>query len=84
MVVTVVDIGGNLVLVLFGQLFQKMREMEAKVEVLTKRAKNMGVLFGRWGFPSEAEFTLFMARKNPGSTGLAAFVDITYICFFFR
>ena len=82
-VVTIVDIGGNPVLVSFGHLFQKMREMEAKVEVLTKQANNVGVLFGRWGFPSEAEFTLFMARKNPGSTGLAAFVDITYICFFF-
>ena len=56
-----------------------MREMEARVEVLTKQAKNVGVMFGRWGFPSESDFTLFMARENPGSTGLAAFVDITSI-----
>jgi hypothetical protein len=35
-VVTVVDVGGTPVSVLFGHLFQKMREMEAKVEVLTE------------------------------------------------
>jgi len=76
---TVVDVGGNQVTVSFNHMFQRMREMEAKVEVLLERAKNVGVLFACWGFPSESEFALFHARENPGSTGLAAFVDITSI-----
>ena len=41
MVVTAVDIGGNPVSASFGHLSQMMREMEAKVEVLTERAKNV-------------------------------------------
>ena len=40
-VVTVVDIGGNPVSVSFRHLSQMIREMEAKVEVLTERAKNV-------------------------------------------
>jgi hypothetical protein len=75
----VVDVGGNQVSISVNLMFQKMREMEAKVEVLLEQAKNVGVLFDRWGFPSETEFALFHARKNPGSHGLAAFVDITSI-----
>ena len=61
-VVTMVDVGGNLVQVSFWNMFQKVREMEAKVEVLAKRAKNVGVLFGRWGFPLESELTHFSLR----------------------
>ena len=38
-VVTVVDIGGNQVLVLFNHMFQKMREMESKVEVLLEQPR---------------------------------------------
>ena len=67
--VTIVDIGGNPVTISLNHMFQKTRarvELEAKVEVLMERAKNVGILFGRWGFPLEADFTLFIACRNQG------------------
>ena len=41
MVMTIVDIGGNLLSASFDHLPQMMREMEAKVEVITEQAKNV-------------------------------------------
>jgi hypothetical protein len=39
-------------------LYLMMHDLQAKVDVLTERSKNTGIIFNRHAFASEAEFTL--------------------------
>ncbi len=57
-------------------LFTMVCDLQAKVEVLTERSKNTGVIFDRKAFSSETEFVLWFMSKNPSGEGLAGFVDI--------
>jgi hypothetical protein len=56
-----------------------IRELQAKVNVLTERSKNTGVIFGQLAFALESEFALWMASLNPLGAGLAGFVDLISI-----
>ena len=49
---------------------------QPKVDVLTDRSKNTGVIFGELAFASESEFALWMTSVNPSGSGLAGFVDL--------
>jgi hypothetical protein len=71
-----VSIGGNATTVTATMLFSMVRDLQAKVEVLTERLKNTGVIFDRKAFSSETEFVLWFMSKNPSGEGLAGFVDI--------
>jgi hypothetical protein len=61
---------------LFG-LIQDLQE--AKVDVLTERSKNMGVIFQQVAFSSEAEFTYWYVLMNALGSGLMVFVDLVSI-----
>jgi len=71
-----VSIGGNATTLTATMLFTMVHELQAKVEVLTERSKNTGVIFDRKAFSSETEFVLWFMSKNPSGEGLAGFVDI--------
>ena len=60
-------------------LFQMIRELQAQVAILTEPSKNSGVIFDWLVFASEAKFAIWLARENPTSDGLAAFVNILSI-----
>ena len=50
-----------------------------KVDVLTERSKNTGVIFQQVAFSSEAEFSHWYANLNPSGSGLTAFVVLVSI-----
>jgi hypothetical protein len=75
----VATVGGNEVVITANYLFNKIRELQAKGEVLTERSKNTGIIFGQLAFASESEFALWMANLNPSGSGLAGFVDLVSI-----
>jgi hypothetical protein len=53
-----------------------INELQAKVNVLTERLKNTGVIFGQLAFASESEFLYWMTSLNLSGAGLAGFVDL--------
>ena len=59
-----------------------IRDLQAKVDVLTERSKNTEVIFQRLAFSSEVEFALRYTANNPEGTGLAGFVDLVSIWIF--
>ncbi len=69
----VTSVGGCETVLTSNYLFGLIRELQAKVDVLTERSKNTGVIFQQVAFSSEAEFSY-----SSGS-GLAAFVDLVSI-----
>jgi len=60
-------------------LFGLICELQAKVDVLTERSKNTGIIFQQVAFSSEAEFSCWYAHLNPSGSGLAAFVNLVSI-----
>ena len=72
-------VGGSKLVISASYLFEMIRELQAKVDVLTERLKNTGVIFGRLAFISESEFALWMAALNPSGVGLMEFVDLVSI-----
>jgi hypothetical protein len=60
-------------------LFGLIRYLQAKVDVLTKRSKNTGVIFQQVAFSSEAEFNYWYTALNSSGSGLAAFVYLVSI-----
>jgi hypothetical protein len=75
----VATVGGNKVVISANYLFNMVRELQAKVDILTERSKNTGVIFGQLAFASEAEFTYWLTSQNPSRTGLAGFVNLISI-----
>jgi hypothetical protein len=71
-----VEIGGNEQELTMFLVFSMICELKAKVEVLTDRSKNTGVIFHDRAFASETEFAYWFAKENPNGSGLAAFGDI--------
>ena len=62
-----------------NSLFGLITTLEAKVQILLERAKNMGVLFHDIVYSSKKEFCLASHPANPSGKGAAAFVDIISI-----
>jgi len=52
----IAQIGGTETVITANYLFGLIRDLQAKVEILTERFKNTGVIFQRLAFSSEAEF----------------------------
>ena len=75
----VASVGGCETVLMSNYLFGLIRELQAKVDVLTERSKNIGVIFLQVAFSSEAEFSYWYAHLNPSGSGLAAFVDLVSI-----
>jgi hypothetical protein len=75
----VASVGGCDTVLTSNYLFGLIRELQAKVDVLTERSKNTGVIFQQVAFSSEAEFSYWCAHLNPSGLGLAAFVDLVSI-----
>ncbi len=71
-----VNIGGNATSLMVSMLFTMVRDLQAKVDVLTDWSKGTGVIFNRKAFASESGFLLWFMAKNPSGEGLAGFVDI--------
>ena len=72
-------VGGSEMVLTGNYLFGLIRDLQAKVEVLTERSKNTGVIFQQVAFSSEAEFSYWYANANPLGSGLTAFVDLVSI-----
>jgi hypothetical protein len=75
----VASVGGSETVLTGNYLFGLIRDLQAKVELLTERSKNTGVIFQQVAFSSEAEFSYWYAHANPSGSGLAAFVDLVLI-----
>ncbi len=72
-------VGGKETVLTANYLFGLVRELQAKVDILTKRSKNTGVIFQQIAFSSEAEFTYWYTPLNSLGSGLVAFVDLVLI-----
>jgi hypothetical protein len=74
-----VSIGGNATPSMANLLLTMIRDLQVKVDILTKRSKSMGLIFGRRAFLSETKFVIWFLSKNPSGKALAGFVDIISI-----
>jgi hypothetical protein len=74
-----IHIGGSDTPLTMKTLFLMVCDLQAKVDLLTKRSKNTGVIFNRHAFASKLEFTVWYMGKNSSGDGLAAFVDVISI-----
>jgi hypothetical protein len=59
------QIGGTPFDLLVSAIFGLVKSLKAKVQVLSERLKNTGVIFGELAFASEHEFTLAFQAANP-------------------
>ena len=73
------QVGGVNVDLSINSLFCLVTTLEAKVQILSERAKNTGVLFHDVAYASEKEFTLAYHPANSSGQGSAGFVDIISI-----
>jgi hypothetical protein len=48
--------GGNDIAPTMNYLFSVVQDLQSKVDVLTKRSKNTGVIFNQQAFSSKSEF----------------------------
>ena len=71
----VASVGGSETVLTSNYLFGLIRDLQAKVDVLTERSKNTGVIFQQVAFSSEAEFSYWYPHLNPSGSGLTDFVD---------
>ncbi len=74
-----VQVGGSDTALSANLLFQMIRDLQAKVNILTKRSKNTGIIFNCQAFASEAEFPVWFTHSNPAGECLAGFVIIVSI-----
>ncbi len=56
-----------------------IKELQAKMDILTDQSKNMGIILGQLTFSLETEFTYWLMSHNPSGAGLAGFVDLISI-----
>jgi hypothetical protein len=73
------QIGGSPFDLLVSAIFGLVKSLKAKVQVLSERSKNTGMIFGELAFASEGEFTLAFQAASPSGAGVADFVDIISI-----
>ncbi len=74
-----VSIRGNATPLMANLLFMMIRDLQAKVDILTEQSMSTGVIFDRRAFSSETEFVIWFLSKNPSGKALAGFVDIISI-----
>ncbi len=74
-----VHIGGSDTPLTMNIMCLMVCNLQAKVDLLTERSKNTGVIFNRHAFASKSQFTVWYMGKNPSGDGLAAFVDLISI-----
>ena len=72
-------IGGTDTTITANMLFNLVRELQGKVDLLTERAKHTGIVFNGVAFNSESELSAWFARHNPSGAGRAAMVDFQSI-----
>ena len=72
-------IGGTETTLTANMLFNLVRELQGKVDLLTERAKHTGIVFDGVAFNSESELSAWFARHNPSGAGCAAMVDFQSI-----
>ncbi len=75
----IASVGGCETIITANYPFGLIRDLQAKVDVLTERSKNTGVIFQQVAFSYEAEFNFWYAPMNSSGSGLAAFVDLVLI-----
>jgi hypothetical protein len=75
----VASVGGCETVITGNYLFGLIRDLQAKVDVLTKCSKNTGVIFQQVAFSSVAEFNYWYTTLNSSGLGLAGFVDLVSI-----
>jgi hypothetical protein len=72
-------IGGTDTTITANMLFNLVRELQGKVDLLTERAKHTGIVFNGVAFNSESELSARFALHNPSGAGCAAMVDFRSI-----
>ena len=72
-------IGGTDTTITANMLFNLVRELQGKVDLLTERAKHTGIVFNGVAFNSESELSAWFARHNPSGAGRASMVDFQSI-----
>ncbi len=75
----IASVGGCETVITANYPFGLIRDLQAKVDVLTECSKNTGVIFQQVAFSSEAEFNFWYAPMNLSGSGLAAFMDLVSI-----
>jgi hypothetical protein len=75
----VATVGGKEVVISANYLFSMVRELQAKVDILTECSKNTGFIFGQLAYASEAEFTYWLTSHDPSGAGLVGFVEMISI-----
>jgi hypothetical protein len=75
----IAQVGGTDTVITANYLFGMIRDLQSKVEVLTERSKNTGLIFQWLAFSSEVEFAHWYTALNPEGTGLAGFIDLVSI-----
>jgi hypothetical protein len=75
----VATVGGREVVILANYLFGMIKELQAKVDILTEQSKNTGVIFGQPAFALETGFTYWLTSHDPSGAGLAGFVNLISI-----
>jgi hypothetical protein len=76
------QVGGTPFELSMNSVFSLVKSLEAKIQVLTERSTNMGIIFGDLAFASEREFSLAFHAAKPEGKGPAGFVDIISIWHF--
>ena len=74
-----VVVGGSDRVITVNLLFNLIRELQGKVELLTARAKHNGMLFNGLAFNSESELSAWFALHNSSGAGCAAMVNFQSI-----
>ncbi len=72
-------VGGTETTLTANMLFNLVREMQAKVDLLLEQAKNLSIIFNDTAFNSESEYSVWLALHNPSGAGCAAMVDFQSI-----
>ena len=58
----IAQVGGKETVITANYFFGMIRDLQAKVDILTERSKNTGVIFQHLAFSSEAEFALWYTQ----------------------
>jgi len=74
-----VVVGGSDTVITANLLFNLIRELQGKVDLLTTRAKHNSMFFNGLAFNSESELSAWFALHNPSGAGCVAMIDFQSI-----
>jgi hypothetical protein len=74
-----VNVGSTTVDLTLNILLNQIQTLEARVQSVSERSRNTGVVFHRLAFGSEADFGYWYLTNNPSGEGPSAFVDMISI-----